>query len=511
MTTYSEVNAALYAYNTAAAQRGHPEISWCRVAERCGVEPQVFFDHCDAVGQSRRPPHLTPDLEALAAAVLRDLEDQTAALLGRRGNGADADERPAAQQESRGNGADAEAEVDTNADAIFGEEARNFEDLIAEAKTLEKGDAAGARRLINEGARLDLDALGAGELINAIHTSTKLGKTALAAFSRQARKQAEWEVKQREAEAARANAEREQAEAEALHEQLAARVAPIAKDPNLFSRVVAAVHRLGVVGEDVAIKATYLTVTSRLLRRRVISLLRRGTAAAGKNYLIEQVILLLPAESVITISGSSPKVLAYFGGDDPDFLAFKVVYIPEAASLLAQDGNEHEMARMLRTLISENKLNYPTVVVREGGLPSITVMLVKNGPIAVLVTSARDNVEDEMLTRVAFADADESVSQSSRVVSHALNVATGERDLTAAENVEAGPRARRVGRAGAQDFRRGESDPPGEQRISRLRDFRRRGDRNVVTADSRVGDCIAGHGLQPAYGRQSGRRDRMRQ
>ena len=100
-------------------------------------------------------------------------------------------------------------------------------------------------------------------------------------------------------------------------------------------------------------------------------------------------------------------MLAYFGGDDPDFLAFKVVYIPEASSLLAQDGKEHEMARMLRTLISENKLNYPVVVLREGGQPPITVMLVKNGPIAVLITSARDDVEKEMLTRLAFADADE--------------------------------------------------------------------------------------------------------
>ena len=52
--------------------------------------------------------------------------------------------------------------------------------------------------------------------------------------------------------------------------------------------------RLGVVREDVAIAATYLTVTSRLLLRRVITLLRRGTAAAGKNYVFEQVLLLLP-------------------------------------------------------------------------------------------------------------------------------------------------------------------------------------------------------------------------
>ena len=107
MTTYSEVNAALHAYNAAAVQRGRPALSWRHVAERCGVQPQVFFDHCDAIAESQRPV-LSPDAEALAAAVLRDLEEQTAALLSARGNGADPDEEPGAKQEAR---ADAEVEA----------------------------------------------------------------------------------------------------------------------------------------------------------------------------------------------------------------------------------------------------------------------------------------------------------------------------------------------------------------------------------------------------------------
>ena len=52
---------------------------------------------------------------------------------------------------------------------------------------------------------------------------------------------------------------------------------------------------------------------------------------------------------------------------------------------------------MMRQLISENRLDYPTVVLREGGTP-ITVTITKNGPIAALITSAGDNVEVEMLT-----------------------------------------------------------------------------------------------------------------
>ena len=126
--------------------------------------------------------------------------------------------------------------------------------------------------------------------------------------------------------------------------QLVERVMPLAKDPNLLRRVVAAIHRLGVVREDTAIKATYLTVTSRLLRRA------GHLSAAPRNSGRRQDYLSTSprspsAESVIRISGSSPKVLAYFGDDDPDFLAFKVVYIPKATALLVKGGEENELAR----------------------------------------------------------------------------------------------------------------------------------------------------------------------
>ncbi len=82
------------------------------------------------------------------------------------------------------------------------------------------------------------------------------------------------------------------------------------------------------------------------------------------------------------------------------------------------------MAGMMRQLISENRLDYPTVVLREGGTP-ITVTITKNGPIAALITSARDNVEVEMLTQLGFADADKFLAQSSKVMTRTFNEAEG--------------------------------------------------------------------------------------
>jgi hypothetical protein len=406
MTTYSEVGAACLAYNAAAERCGRDQFTPHFIAQQCGVPLEFFSAQSDAV--------LSSDLEALAAEVLRELEDETAAMLSGCGNGGE------------GPGS--------------GPENKTFEDLIAAAGDLAEGELEGARRLINEAAELGFDNLNASELIRAIRASTKLLKPALDGAWKRAVKQVEDETAraavQHAIEEAQARAELEQAEEAALREQRKERVAPIAEDPKLLARVVGAAHKLGVVREDVAIAATYLTITSRLLRRQVISLLRRGTAAAGKNYVFEQVLLLLPRGCIIQVSASSAKVLPYTGGEDPDALSHMVIYVPEASSLLAKDGKEHEMAGMLRTMISENRLVYQTVVVRAGGLPPAKLEIIKNGPISVLVTSARDNIEPEMLTRVAFADADETEEQSQLIIERALKRARAEDAQTADDEAE---------------------------------------------------------------------------
>ena len=113
----------------------------------------------------------------------------------------------------------------------------------------------------------------------------------------------------------------------------------------------------------------------------------------------------IPEGAVVQVSGSSPKVLAYYGGEDPDALKHKIIYIPEAQIIAAKHEVENEFAIMLRTLISEGRVVYQTVVVRDGG-PAEAVTMVKNGPIAAIITTAR-NVDPELRTRVLMMDTDE--------------------------------------------------------------------------------------------------------
>ena len=55
----------------------------------------------------------------------------------------------------------------------------------------------------------------------------------------------------------------------------------------------------------------------------------------------------------------------------------------------------------------------------------------RNGPVVVIVTSARDNVEEELLTRLMTSDADESQGQTVAVLTDALSVE--DRDVSEAE------------------------------------------------------------------------------
>jgi hypothetical protein len=74
---------------------------------------------------------------------------------------------------------------------------------------------------------------------------------------------------------------------------------------------------------------------------------------------------------------------------------------------------------MLRVLISEGRLVYQTVQTQEDG-PPITVTATKNGPIAVVITSARANIEEEMMTRLMVVDADESSDQTRAIIENTL-------------------------------------------------------------------------------------------
>ena len=261
-------------------------------------------------------------------------------------------------------------------------------------------------------AAADMDAAEDDQLIDALARVWKpVGKRAIAqaperrtrAYLASQRPTAEEQAAKAASEAQAAADERQQREAE-----LWASVSQLALDPQLLDRLLLYAVEAGVVAEESAIVAILLVSTSRLLVGRALCLLRRGAPASGKNFATDAILKLMPPEAIIHLNSGSAKALQYYGGEDEDALVGKVLYVPEAAGLARRGGDEPEIVTMLRSLISDGEINYSTVVVREGGLPPITVNMKKKGPTALIMTSARDNVEEEMLTRLMMADSDET-------------------------------------------------------------------------------------------------------
>jgi hypothetical protein len=131
------------------------------------------------------------------------------------------------------------------------------------------------------------------------------------------------------------------------------------------------------------------------------------------------VFQIIPEEAIVRVSSSSPLALMYYGDGDEDALKHKLVYVPEAAVLVERNGVESPLAIMLRGLISEGRIDRIVTITRPNDLPT-SVHVRRNGPIAVALTTARSNVEEELLTRLMNSDADESEKQTLKVIERVL-------------------------------------------------------------------------------------------
>jgi hypothetical protein len=311
--------------------------------------------------------------------------------------------------------------------------ASSFDDLMQMASRLDPADEVGVRTILAESLECGLSDFQIEMLIVRLNKKVRVGVKSIRNLLRAVGAEA-GEAGSPEERALREQEDEDRRKREANEERQALQLScsKIALSPTLLAEMEAVVHGLGVVGEVAAIRGGYLAATSRLLRKRAISLLRRGAAAGGKNFLLTAVLRLIPGDSVVPMSSGSPMSLVYFGGEDEDALKNKVLYAQEAAILAEKNGVENPLTIMLRLLISEGQIDHLLAIPQGGGTP-LTKKIKRNGPVAVIVTSARDNIESEMLTRLLTSDADESREQTKAVVKGILandDTEEGEPDLS---------------------------------------------------------------------------------
>ena len=305
------------------------------------------------------------------------------------------------------------------------DEADPFEALLNRAESLKHGDDVGLEALAKAAIEAKISLPRIDKLQRAAIKPTGFALIVIRRVfdeirgkldrERQAQKQADPSVAAAEEAARQAAIEAAKAAREAERERLWQSCRDIATAPNVLNRMALLSRQVGVIGEVSAIKGSYIVVTSRLMRADAISLLRRGAPSGGKNFLFAHVTALIPEESLITVTRASGTALVYFG-DDEDSLKHKVILIAEAAAIAAgSNGDEHPAAVLLRSLLSEGHIDRLVTLTPAGEEPH-AVRIRRNGPVALLITSARENVDAEMLTRLMVCDADESLAQTKAVI-----------------------------------------------------------------------------------------------
>jgi DNA primase len=194
---------------------------------------------------------------------------------------------------------------------------------------------------------------------------------------------------------------------------------------DLTAQLLEDLVRLGVVGEDDNKLLAYLIATSRKLDRP-LSLSVISGSSAGKSWLLNRVVDLMPAEDVLRFTRMSPRALFY---DEPGRYKHKILHIEEAIG--AKDADLG-----VRSMQSERRLaNLATMTDPKTGKLK-TQETVVEGPLTYM-TSSVDPLDYETGTRSFEIAIDESSEQTGRIVARELAATALEaiRDRLAAESI----------------------------------------------------------------------------
>lgn len=192
-----------------------------------------------------------------------------------------------------------------------------------------------------------------------------------------------------------------------ISEKKRERALKLAKSPDLLFLIKQSLEALGLVGEALNGLLLFLALTSRLLNKP-ISIIIKGSSAAGKSYLVKLVLKLFPKQAYIELTGLSPKALIYLNEDFKH--RFLIIY--EIHGTSDDDYTEY----LIRTLLSENMIRY-AVVERNNLDGHETRIIEREGPTGLITTTTHPSIHDENETRLFSIGISETPDQTKNIKS----------------------------------------------------------------------------------------------
>jgi len=138
-----------------------------------------------------------------------------------------------------------------------------------------------------------------------------------------------------------------------------------------------------------------------------VSVLIKGSSGSGKSHLLNTVLKFIPEAEYQSFTGISEKAIAYMSKDS---LKNKILAIQEFSGLQNHDGNT-----LLRSLLSENKIRYETVV-NDSNSKFTTQKACIEGPVALFMTTTEKSIHPEDENRMISLTVDESLEHKRNVL-----------------------------------------------------------------------------------------------
>jgi hypothetical protein len=178
----------------------------------------------------------------------------------------------------------------------------------------------------------------------------------------------------------------------------------LARQDRILDHFAVDLRRSGLVGEERAAKLVYLAVVSRLLEK-IVSVALKGPSSGGKSMLVERTLRFFPGDAFYAVSAMSEHALVY----DEEPLSHRMLVLYEAAGL-SSDFQSY----LLRSLLSEGRLRYPTVEKTAGGLRSR--LIEREGPTGLIVTTTAVRLHPENETRLLSVTITDTPEQTRAVL-----------------------------------------------------------------------------------------------
>lgn len=180
----------------------------------------------------------------------------------------------------------------------------------------------------------------------------------------------------------------------------------LAQAQNILSQFLNDLHHDGLAGEDRLAALLYLSITSRLLDRPV-NVAVKGPSSAGKSETVRRVLQFFPASACYALSAMSERALLY----GKESLKHRVLMFAEATGATDNDFASY----LIRTLLSEGRLRYETVQKDAHGQLT-TVLVEREGPTGLLVTTTAITLHAENETRMLSLQVDDSPEQTKAIM-----------------------------------------------------------------------------------------------